>query len=102
MSRRAAACLLCCFGAAAQDRTAATRPVPDPAALLEQVKANQHKMDQVRENYTFTMFRKVDDLDRNGAVVKTESTESEVFFVNGRRIARLTKKDGKPLSPSED
>lgn len=76
--------------------------LPEPAALLEEVKANQHKLDQIRENYTFHATRKVDALDKNGAIVTTSSSEREVFFVNGQRIARLVKKDGKDLSPSED
>jgi hypothetical protein len=89
-----------CACAAAQ--TASERPIPDPSALLQDVKANQHKMDEIRENYTFHMIRRTDDLDKNGAVVKTTSFEREVFFVNGRRIARLVKRDGKELSPPED
>src|ERR1700691_2672754 len=88
--------------APAQIAPVAARPIPDPGALLEEAKANQHKMDEIRENYTFHMIRRTDDLDKNGAVVKTTSFEREVFFVNGRRIARLVKKDGKELTPSED
>ena len=88
--------------APAQIAPVAARPIPDPGALLEEAKANQHKMDEIRENYTFHMIRRTDDLDKNGAVVKTTSFEREVFFVNGRRIARLVKRDGKELTPSED
>lgn len=76
--------------------------LPEPAALLEEVKTNQHKLDQIRENYTFHMIRRLDALDKNGAIVTTSTIEREVFFVNGHRIARLVKKDGKELSPSED
>src|SRR5580704_18381395 len=76
-----------------------TAQLPAPAALLEEVKANQHKLDQIRENYTFHMIRRVDALDKNGAIVTTSTIEREVFFVNGHRIARLVKKDGKDLSP---
>ena len=76
--------------------------LPEPAALLEEVRANQHKLDQVRENYTFHVIRRTDGLNKNGAIVTASTIEREVFFVNGRRIARLVKKDGKDLSPSED
>jgi len=76
--------------------------LPEPSALLKEVKANQHKLDQVRENYTFHMIRRTDGLDKNGAIVMTSRVEREVFFVNGSRIARLIKKDGKDLSPAED
>ena len=49
-----------------------------------------------------TVLRQTDQLDKNGVVVKTTSIEREIFFVNGRRIARLVKRDGKDLTPAED
>ncbi len=76
--------------------------LPDPVSLLAEVKANQHKLDDIRENYTFHVLRQTDQLDKNGVVVKTTSIEREIFFVNGRRIARLVKRDGKDLTPAED
>ncbi len=76
--------------------------IPDLKTLLNEVQANQHKMDDVRENYTFHRIRTEEDLDDKGAVVKTTSQEREVFFVNGRQIARLVKKDGKPLNAQEE
>jgi hypothetical protein len=76
--------------------------LPDPADLLAEVKANQHRLDQIREDYTFHMLRKTHELDKKGAVVKSASVEREVFFVNGRRIARLVARDGKPISPAQD
>jgi hypothetical protein len=42
------------------------------------------------------------DLDANGKVTKTETSESENFFVNGHAIERLVKKDGKPLSDHDE
>jgi len=77
-------------------------PVPDPSALMKEVQAHQRKMDEVRENYTFHRIRRVEELDGKGTVRKTMSTESEVFFVNGRQIARLVKRDETPLSEEED
>ena len=63
--------------------------VPDPAALMKEVQEHQRTMDQVRENYTFHRIRRVEDLDGKGTVKNTSVRESEVFFVNGRQIARL-------------
>ena len=77
-------------------------PLPDPAALLAEVRANQHKLDAIRENYTFHLIRRTDQLDKNGAILKTESVEREVFFANGRRVGRLVKRNGKDLTPAED
>src|SRR5258708_3409095 len=76
--------------------------IPDLETLLKEVQANQHKMDDVRENYTFHRIRTEEDLDDKGAVVKTTSQEREVFFVNGRQIARLVKRDGRPLNAQEE
>jgi hypothetical protein len=80
----------------------AERPVPEPAALMKEVQAHQQKMDELRENYTFHRVRKVQELDGMGAVRKVTVMEREIFFVNGHQIARLIKKDGKPLSDEEE
>lgn len=80
----------------------ADQPVPDAAALMKEVQAHQQKMDEVRENYTFHRIRQVDELDGKGAVKKTTTVEREVFYVNGRQIARLVKRDGTPLTGEED
>lgn len=76
--------------------------VPDAAALMKQVQANQKKMDEVGENYTFHRIQRVEELDGKGTVKKTTSTEREVFFVNGRQIGRLVKRDEISLSEAED
>jgi hypothetical protein len=80
----------------------AQAPFPDPATLLKESQANQHKMDEIRENYTFHRIVTEDDLDEKGTVVKTTTQEREVFFVNGHRIGRLVKKNGVELEgPAE-
>lgn len=79
----------------------AQTPIPDTMALLKEVQAQQHKMDEVRENYTFHRTRLVDDVDQNGAVIKTSMQEREIFFVNGHQIARLVKREGVELSAAE-
>lgn len=76
--------------------------IPDIETLLRDVQANQHKMEDIRENYTFHRTITEEDLDEKGAVIKTTVTEREFFFVNGRGIGRLVKKNGVPLSPQEE
>jgi hypothetical protein len=78
------------------------QPLPDAATLMQEVRAHQQKMDEIRENYTFHRIRETDELDGKGEVKKTTSIEREVFYVNGRQIARLVKKDGVPLTEDED
>jgi hypothetical protein len=76
--------------------------MPDLPTLLKDVAAHQRQLDQIRENYTYHRIRQVDDLDKNGAVTKTETIEREVFFVNGRQIGRVVKKNGVPISAAEE
>lgn len=76
---------------------AAQQPLPDIRELMRQVQEHQKKLDQVRENYTYTSYQVVQDVDANGQVKKTESSEYEDFFVNGHVIERKIKTDDKPL-----
>jgi hypothetical protein len=73
-------------------------PLPDIRQLMHEVVEHQKQLDQVRENYTYTSFRTIQDIDSNGQVKKTETQEYEDFFVNRHIIERMVKKDGKPLS----
>jgi hypothetical protein len=77
-------------------------PLPDPVALMKEVQTHQKQMDELRENYTFHRIRQVEELDGKGAVKKTTVVEREVFYVNGRQIARLIKNGDTPLTPDED
>ena len=73
-------------------------PIPDIRTLMTEVSEHQKQLEKVRENYTYHSTSVTDDIDSSGKVTKTESEESEVFFVNGHRIERSVKKDGKPLN----
>jgi hypothetical protein len=79
----------------------AQAPIPDPATLVKEIEAHQRRVDELRENYTFHEITLTDELDPNGAVKGTGSEERDVFFVNGYRIARLIKKNGKELTEGE-
>lgn len=56
----------------------------------------------MRENYTYTSAQTLEDVDSNGQVKKTETSEHEVFFVNNHSVSRTVKKDGKPLDEHEE
>jgi hypothetical protein len=77
-------------------------PLPEIHQLMHEVQAHQKQLDKVRENYTYTSLQTVQDLDSNGQVKKTESTENEDFFVNSHAIERMVKKDGKPLEGHDE
>ena len=76
-------------------------PIPDVRQLIREVEEHQKKLEKIRESYTYTSVETWQDLDSNGKVVKTETVEHYIFFVNGHQIERTTKKNDRPLSESE-
>ena len=75
--------------------------VQDVHALLLEVEAHQKQLEKIREDYTYRELLRIDDLDSDGKVKKTETGEFEVFFANGHPIRRQVKKDGRDLTPDE-
>ena len=71
--------------------------VPDVRQLMLEVMDHQKQLEKVRENYTYHTEIITQEIDSSGKVTKTESQDSEVFFVNTHLIDRTVKKDGKPL-----
>jgi hypothetical protein len=78
-------------------RSSTAAAVPDIRQLMIEVMEHQKQLEKVRENYTYTSSSTTQDVDSGGKVTKTETEESEVFFINTHRIERTTKKDGRPL-----
>lgn len=89
-------------GTAALCQPPDSAPLPDIPKLMREVLEHQKKLEKVREAYTYTSAQIVQDVDANGKVTKTETTESENFFVNGHAIERVVKKDGKPLNAHDE
>lgn len=81
---------------------AAQPPLPDIRALMREVQEHQKQLDKIRENYTYTSYQVVQDVDANGQVKKTESSEFNDFFVNGHVIERKVKENDKPLNAHDD
>jgi hypothetical protein len=90
--------------AAAQGRAAkagpasSAAPVPDIRQLMTEVMDHQKQLEKVRENYTYSSSTITQTIDSSGKVTKTETEDSEVFYVNTHRIERTTKTDGRPLT----
>src|SRR5271168_149512 len=82
---------------------AASEPaaLPDAATMLREVEAHQKQLDKVREDYTFRSVQTTRELDSSGNTKKIETEEHEVFFVNGNRVQKLVRKDGKDLTPEQ-
>ena len=100
------ACFIPLFGTsparAQQAANPQSPPLPEIHQLMLEVQAHQKQLDKVRENYTYTSLQTTQDLDPNGQVKKTETTEHEDFFVNSHVIERMVKKDGKPLEGHDE
>jgi hypothetical protein len=77
------------------------KPLPDIRQFMREAHEHQKQLEKVRENYTFSDSEVVQELDGKGRVTKTETHDSEVFFVHGQPIQRMLKKDGKPLTDEE-
>ena len=79
----------------------APKPLPDVNTLMRQVEANEHASEAIAKNYIYRTFRQTDTTELDGRVKKSESAEFEVFWVNGIRVSRRLKTDGKDISPEE-
>jgi len=79
----------------------ANAPLPDIPQFMREVEEHQKELDKVRENYTYTSLRTIQDLNSSGQVTKTETEEFQEFFVHGHIIERMVKKNGQPLSEHE-
>ncbi len=98
----AASFLLLLPAAQAQAQQPAAPPLPAIPQLMREVEEHQKQLDKIRENYTYTSLQTSQDMDAGGQVKKTETREYETFFVHGRQIGRMVKKDGKPLTDEEE
>ena len=76
-------------------------PLPDIDALLLDVKANEEKIDDLLEKYTFTQKQTDRETDSTGQLREKKSETFELTFYKGNRIKRLIEKNGKPLSANE-
>jgi hypothetical protein len=77
------------------------RPLPDIPALMHSVEVNQRASETVEKDYMYRSVQTHEETDGHGGVKKTETMEYDVFWVNGVRVHRLTKKNGKELSGDE-
>ncbi len=98
-------CALCLLlllpGFTAQAQQTASPTLPDIPQLMSELPEHQKQLEKVRENYPYSDSNVVEEIDGKGQVTKTETRDSEVFFINGQPIERLVKKDGKPLTDQE-
>jgi hypothetical protein len=68
---------------------------------MREVESHQRAAEELQKNYIYREFTSMDQLNSKGESKKSESREFEVFWLNGVRVARVLKKDGKDLTPDE-
>ena len=76
-------------------------PLPDIPKLLMEVQANEDKIDQILENYSYTQKIISRELGKDGILRETQSETYQLSFYKGNRIRRLVEKNGKPLSEKD-
>ncbi len=76
-------------------------PLPDIPTLLKELQANEDKVDEILENYSFTQKSTARELGKDGVLREKDSETIQLSFYKGNRIRRLVEKNGKPLSEKE-
>ena len=76
-------------------------PLPDIAALLKDLQANEDRVENILENYSYTEKTTKRKLEKNGNLSVTGSETYQLSFYKGYRIQRLISKNGKKLTPKQ-
>lgn len=77
------------------------RPLPDIAALLKEVQANEDKVEDILDTYSYVQKNIRREVGKDGVLRELGSEAFQLSFYKGHRISRMIEKDGKPLSRSE-
>lgn len=76
--------------------------LPDLKTLFKEIDANQKVIDKIKENYSGMRTEEETEYDGSGKVKKTDVNEYSFFYLHGREISSVTKRDGKPLTVEEE
>jgi len=111
MGQRCLALLLLLVSARAfaQETTSSTPDKPSPSAqdlppisqLLLDVERNEKTTEAAARNYTYHVRLQQLELDNDGNLKKTTTTDSESITIDGIRVDRVVARDDKPLPPEE-
>ena len=110
MGHRCRALLLCIASvsiAAQQPATPAdptspgAQPLPPLPPLLLDVGRNEKKTEAAARDYTYHVHLQQLELENDGNIKKTTTTDSESVTIDGIRVDRTVARDGKPLTPEQ-
>ncbi|HUS00040.1 MAG TPA: hypothetical protein VMZ26_18400 [Pyrinomonadaceae bacterium] len=76
-------------------------PLPDIPSLLKELQANEDRVEDILDTYSFVQRSTRRELGKDGILRDKESETFQLSFYKGRRIRRLIEKNGKPLSEQE-
>jgi hypothetical protein len=76
-------------------------PLPDIPALLKELQANEERVENILETYSYVQRSTGRELGKDGVLRDKESATYQLSFYKGYRIRRLIEKDGKPLSAGD-
>jgi hypothetical protein len=76
-------------------------PLPDIPTLLKELQANEERVENILETYSYVQRSTSRELGKDGVLRDKESSTYQLSFYKGYRIRRLIEKDGKPLSASD-
>ena len=72
------------------------RPLPDVIALMHEVEEHQRAAEGIEKDY---IYHSVQTFQNGGK--RPETREYDVFWLNGVQVEKLTRKDGRDLTPDE-
>ena len=75
--------------------------VPDLKELFTEIDKNQKAIDKIKENYAGYRTEEETEYAGDGTVKRHETSEYTFFYLLGDEVSTLVKKNGKPLSDSE-
>ena len=110
MGQRCRALLLCIASASISAQQSATpssapspqtQPLPPIPQLLLDVERNEKKTEVDARDYTYHVHLQQLELENDGNIKKTTTTDSESVTIDGIRVDRTVARDGKPLTPEQ-
>lgn len=76
-------------------------PLPEIPKLLAELQANEDKVEEILENYSFKQKNIKREIGKDGILREIDTETYLLTFYKGNRIRRLIEKNGKPLSAGE-
>jgi len=76
-------------------------PLPDIRALLNELQANEDRVEDLLDTYSYIQKIISREVDKNGVLQEKSSETYQLSFYKGYRIRRMIEKNGKPLSADD-